>query len=471
MLKKYFLHYRVLSILFLGFSAGIPLALIGATLSMWLARLGIDVKTIGLFALVSVPFSFKYLWSSVFDYVAIPYFSKKYGLRKSWLIASQVMLILAIMALGSTSPSDNITLTAVFALLVAFCSATQDIVIDALRIEVLKQEEQGLGATLYVYGYRTAMLVSGAGALLLADHIPWNLVFYVMSLGIAVGIVAVIFMKEPELAKDRLAKLASPKWSLTKFVKFIFTRKWLPLIAFIVGGYLLLDHFQVPSYIKFALGLCLAGFIYYQKRAINILPEPIKDFCKRPLWLHILLFIVFYKFADTLLISLQSKFYVDMGFSNSEIAYITKGFGFFMTLAGLAAGGFLYYRMGVFKSLLIAGILQILSNLVFIWIYYAQHDLVVLSAAIAVENFTGAISNVVIVAYLSSLCNIAYTATQYALLSSVSTIGRTVLAAPAGYLVASFGWVKFFVITALAGIPGIILLCMIFRKGIHHEKK
>jgi MFS transporter, PAT family, beta-lactamase induction signal transducer AmpG len=201
-----------------------------------------------------------------------------------------------------------------------------------------------------------------------------------------------------------------------------------------------------------------------------MLPDPIKDFCKQQHWLYILLFVIFYKFADTLLISLQSKFYVDMGFSNGEIAYITKGFGFFMTMAGLFAGGLIYYRLGTFKSLFLAGILQILSNLMFIWIANTDHNLAVLSTVIATENFTGAISNVVIVAYLSSLCNIAYTATQYALLSSLSSVGRTILSAPAGYLVASFGWSQFFWITAIAGIPGIILLCIIFKKEWKHGK-
>ena len=411
-------NYRIFSILLLGFSAGIPLALTGLTLSMWLSRLDIDVKTIGLFALVTVPYSFKFLWSFLFDNIPIPYFSRRFGFRKSWLILIQICLIIAIVTLGNTSPLENITITAIAALLVAFCSATQDIVIDALRIEVLKEEEQGIGATMYVYGYRIAMLVSGAGSLLLADYIPWNSVFLIMGLAIFVGIVAVMFLKEPAYSTKRLNNIQ----------KFNFKEMFTVLTL-----------------------------------------KPILDFCKRSHWLPILLFIIFYKFSDALLASLQSKFYVTMGFSNSEIAYITKGFGFFMTLAGLFVGGLIYYRLGTFKSLLLAGVLQMLSNLVFIWVASEQHDLVALTTAIAIENVTGAINTVVIVAYLSSLCNIAYTATQYALLSSLSTVGRTLFSAPAGYIVDAFGWVNFFWVSAVAGIPAIILLLIIFNKKLTHE--
>ena len=189
--------------------------------------------------------------------------------------------------------------------------------------------------------------------------------------------------------------------------------------------------------------------------------KPLADFCKRPYWLQILLFIVLYKFSDTLIESLQSKFYVTMGFSNSEIAYVVKGYGFVMTLVGMFLGGLVYYRVGTFRSLLFVGILQILSNLLFIWIAETHHNILALSVVISVEKCTSAMSMVVVIAYLSSLCNIAYTATQYALLSSVANIGRTMLAAPAGYIVEAFGWTNFIWITAAVGIPGLILLYMI----------
>lgn len=465
-------NYRILSVLFLGFSAGIPLALTGLTLSMWISRLDIDIKTIGLFSLVTLPFSFKYLWSSIFDYVPIPYFTRKYGLRRGWLIFVQICLIFVIMALGNTSPLENITLTAAIAFFVAFFSATQDIIIDALRIEILEKEEQGLGATMYAYGYRIAMLVSGAGSLLLADHISWKMVYVIMSLNILVGIAAVLFLKEPTHSDKKLEELRQFKLSLSSIINYLKKATWLHIILILLVSYKILSYIyfitfdESIGYIGNALffTFIVISFHLKNKSISKSLPEPILDFCSRPKWLHILLFVIFYKIADTLISTLQSKFYVTMGFSNSEIAYITKGIGFIMTLAGLFIGGIIYYRLGTFKSLLISGILQISSNLLFIWVANQQHDLVALSITIAIENFTGAIGNVVIIAYLSGLCNIAYAATQYALLSSLANIGRTIIAAPAGYLVAAIGWKQFFIITAFAGIPGIVLLYLIFKK-------
>lgn len=406
-------NYRILAILLLGFSAGIPLAITGLALNMWMARLNIDVKTIGLFALVTAPYAFKYLWSFLFDNIPILYFSKRFGFRKSWLILVQVFLMIAIMLLGMTSPLENIALTALVAFMVAFLSATQDIIIDALRIEMLESQEQALGASMYVYGYRIAMLVSGAGSLLLADYVSWNMVFFIMSLTILVGIIATIFITEPEYSKQRLKNLKK---------------------------------------------------VEYAQMFKLLVIKPIMEFTTRNKWFYILIFVIFYKFSDTLLVTVQSKFYVDMGFSNTEIAYATKVLGFIMTLVGMFFGGILYYKIGTFKSLMLAAIVQILSNLVFIWVAKEQHNLLALSTAIAIENFTGAINTVVIIAYLSSLCNIAYTATQYALLSSVSSIGRTIMSAPAGYIVDSFGWSNFFWITAVAGVPALLLLFLIFKE-------
>lgn len=448
-------NYRVLSILFLGFSAGIPLALIGSSLSMWLSRLDIDVKTIGLFSLVTIPFSFKYLWSPLFDNLSIPYFSKRFGLRKSWLILSQICLMISIIILGQTSPLQDISLTAIAAIIVALFSATQDIIIDAFRIEILEKEEQALGASMYVYGYRVAMLISGAGALLLADYISWNLVYFIMSLSIIIGIISVIFLKEPASSIERLEKISNFSNIMASAINLA-KRNEFSYAALFVASIFILYSFGVPPY---ACVTIIVIALYYKKNTFkDFIPDSILDFCNRPQWIIILLFVLFYKFSDTLLNSLQSKFYVVNGFSNSEIAYITKGFGFVMTLVGLFAGGLIYYRLKTFKSLILAGILQILSNLVFLWVANSEHNIFALSVAIAVENFTGAINSVVVIAYLSSLCNLRYTVTQYALLSSLSNVGRTIMSAPAGYIVDSFGWINFIWITAIVGIPSLILL-------------
>ena len=475
-LSNKIINFRIFSILLLGFSAGIPLAITGSSLSMWISRLGVDIKTICLFTLVTIPFSFKYLWSPIFDNVAIPFFTKHLGFRKSWLILMQICLIIAIIALGQTSPLENISLTAITALLVAFFSATQDILIDALRIEILEKEEQALGASLYVYGYRIAMLVSGSGSLLLSEYISWNLVFAIMSTGIMVGIITTIFLKEPSSSSKHLENLPKFSFLVESTTKFIKSKECFSVIFYFAFLYFFLnfitDKFLLTTGTKTFIGFFITIIaIHFSKNKFkHVIPDSILDFCNRPQWLHILLFIVFYKFSDTLLDSLKSKFYVDTGFSNAEIAYIAKGLGFFMTMLGLFVGGLIYYRIKTFKSLLLAGILQIISNLLFILVAESHHNLIALSVAIAVENFTGSLNTVVVVAYLSSLCNLNYTATQYALLSSLSNVGRTIMSAPAGYIVDSYGWINFIWITSLVGIPAIILLYTMKDNILKNEK-
>lgn len=462
-LKKFF-NFRIIAILFFGFSAGIPLALTGSALTMWLARLGIDVATIGLFALIALPFSFKYLWSPLFDNVRVPFLTKKFGLRRSWLLIAQIALMITIIALGQSSPLHNIQLTAFVALMVSFFSASQDILIDATRIELLEEEEQALGASMYVYGYRIAMLVSGAGSLLLADHYSWSFVYFVMSFGIAIGIIATLFIKEPKSSEKHIEKIPNFFDLLKRGFKLVLSIEMLIVILYVLLLpellTLMCEVLLVPDKFKIFIGVIITVIMLgvFKNRLKSVIPESILEFSNRPQWIYILLFVVFYKFADTLLDSLKTKFFVDSGFSNAEIAYITKGLGFIMTLAGLFVGGLVYYRLKTFNSLLFAGILQILSNLLFIWVAKSHHDLLALTVAIAIENFTGSINTVVVIAYLSSLCNLNYTATQYALLSSIANIGRTIMVAPAGYIVASVGWVNFIWITALAGIPSIYIL-------------
>lgn len=406
--KNYF-NIPVLLVGMLGFSSGIPLALTGFTLTMWLSRLEIDVKTIGLFSLVSLPFTIKYLWSFIFDSIPLPYFSRNFGFRRSWLVLIQLLLMTSIIFLGKTSPDENIELTAIFGFLVAFFSASQDIIVDALRIEILEDEQQAPGASSYVYGYRIAMLTSGAGAILLASHYAWNLVYVFMGSLILVGVVACLFIQEPKYSTQRMENF---------------------------------KHLDLISYFKTAV------------------IDPFLNFFRRERAAYILIFLVIYKFPDALLASLQGKFYTVMGFSNEEIAYISKGFGFAMTLIGVFLGGIIFSRISIYKSLMIAGILQMVSNLFFILIE-VNPSVFTLSLAIAIENITGSMNNIVIITFLSGLCDIKYTATQYAILNSFCNIGRTILAAPAGYIVSSFGWSNFFVFSAVVGVPSLAILYLI----------
>lgn len=459
--------YHIFAMLLLGFSAGIPLALTGSTLSMWLARLSIDAKIIGLFSLVVLPFSFKFIWSPIFDNLKIPFLTDYLGLRRSWLVLVQLLLIIAIYFLGTTDPLDNLKMTIYAALLVSFLSASQDILIDALRIEILTKDQQALGASFYVYGYRIAMLTSGAGSLLLVEHVSWEMTYAIMSLSILVGLLTVMSLAEPKITSEKIKNimpyqvLISKISSLLKHKEFIFLLLYLAFI-------LILNQLNIPIYI--IAGIIILTLSFYKEKFAQYIPSSLLEFCNRPQWLTILLFVIFYKFSDTLFDSLKSKFYVDTGFSNKEIALITKAFGFFMTMAGLFVGGVIYLRFKTFKSLLYILILQMLSNLVFLWVAETQHNIVALTVAIAIENLTSAMNNVVIIAYLSSLCNLYYTATQYALLSSVSNIGRSFMVAPGGFIVDLWGWKVFIIISVIVGLPSLFLLFNLKENIISNEQ-
>lgn len=407
-----YLHPKLITIFFLGFSSGLPLALTAATLSIWLTEAAVDKTTIGLFAIVATPYTLKFLWAPLVDQLSLPYFSKLLGKRTSWMILSQVMIIICIIALGSTDPWENPWHTALFAFLLAFSSATQDIVIDAYRVELLEQKQQGLGAGMAVFGYRVGMLVSGAGALYLAEHYSWFVVYLLMATCGAVGIITILLAGEPDC-------------SLSNTIKT--------------------QHDTVSSWLK---------------RAVI---SPFSDFVHRRGWLLILLFVVFYKFGDALAGAMTNTFFIETGFTKAEIATIIKLYGFIATLLGTLAGGTLVYKIGLVKSLWVCGILQMVSNLMFVMQAMVGYNTELLAVTIGFENFSSGMGNAALVTYLSSLCNISYTATQYALLSSFSAMGRTWLSASSGYLVEQFDWVYFFMFTTFAAIPGLIFLSLLTR--------
>jgi len=408
---KLYLKPRLLAIFFIGFASGLPMLLTASTLTTWLSREGIDRTSIGLFAAVSTPYSLKFLWSFAFDHIKIPFLTKKLGRRTSWLLVTQIFLMLAIILLGLSNPKINIMITVIAAFLVSFFSASQDIVIDAYRIEILETNEQAAGAAMNTYGYRIAMFVAGAGSLILVDKIgSWHIVYFIMASISLVGIMTVLLNGEP------------------KFFTVV--------------------HEENKAKT-------------FKELFIEIVVKPFQDFASKDKWLAILIFVILYKMPDAIIASMLSNFYVSMGFTNTEIAVVVKSFGFAMTMIGIFLGGLIYYRFGVMKTLLISSIILPLSNLVFILQNNAGNNLNILYFVIANENLAGSISNVVIVAYLSSLCSKNYTATQYALLASVATVGRTFFAMPSGYLVENYGWNNFFIVSCLIGIPGIITLLFI----------
>ena len=426
-------HPRVVAILFLGFSSGLPLALTGQTLSLWLKDEGLSLTAIGLFAAGGTPYALKFLWAPVMDKARLPVLTALLGRRRSWLIAAQAALIAATLALGFSDPAANVGLAAVLALAVAFASASQDVVIDAYRVEILEEHQFAAGAAAIVFGYRVGMLVSGAGALYLASAVAWPVVYAAMAALILVGVATALLNPEPaaRATPDSLAREAE-------------VEAWLAARPGLSGR----------------AGAAL-GWLYVAVVC------PFAEFMARPAWIAILLFVVFYKFGDSLAGVMTYPFLDDVGFTKIDIANVAKVFGFAATLAGLALGGALMAGMGLYRSLWICGVLQLASNLMFAVQAAAGADLALLAVTIGLENLAGGMGTAVFVAYLSSLCNVAYTATQYALLSSFMVTARTWLSSSGGALAEWLDWIGFFVLTTGAAVPGLILLWWLGRAGMH----
>jgi PAT family beta-lactamase induction signal transducer AmpG len=422
-----YLRPRVLIVLFLGFSSGLPLALSGSTLQVWATERGVDLKTIGLFAALGTPYTIKFLWAPIVDALDVPILSSWLGRRRGWLIFSQLLLMLAILLLALCDPATSPGLLVLAALFVATASATQDIVVDAFRVESLPESEQAAGMASYVAAYRVGMLVSTAGALFLVTGFEtwglgrpaaWTAGYIAMAACVAIGIVTSLIATEP--AKSALAKSEHAA------------------------------HARDNPVLR-VLRTALVAFT---------------EFLARDAAIVVLIFVVLYKFSDALAGAMTAPFVIKIGFSRAEYAAIVKVWGFAATLIGGFAGGFVARAFPLARSLWIGGILQAIANLAFIWPATVGVDPWALTVAISVENFTSAIGTVIFVAYLSALCkNPLHTATQYALLTALSAVGRTYLSLGAGYIASATGWVWFFAICAAAGIPGLALLAFLQRRG------
>jgi PAT family beta-lactamase induction signal transducer AmpG len=422
---------RILAILFLGFSSGLPLALTGQTLSAWLKEDGVSLTAIGLFAAIGTPYALKFLWAPAMDRLPIGWLTRRFGRRRGWLLLTQAVLILATLALAQTDPVQALGTTAVIALIVAFASASQDIVIDAYRVEILDDDQLAAGAAVYVYGYRIAMLVSSAGALALAEFVGWSMTYTIMAGFLVVGVVTVLLNPEPKAVitadfKDRLARATA--WAEAR-----------P---------------NLPKSLSTAASFFQTG-----------VAGPFAEFMKRPGWVPILLFVMFYKLGDSLAGVMTIPFLLDIGFNKLEIAAAAKLVGFWTGLIGLGVGGWLMMATGLVRSLWICGILQLVSNFMFAVQAMVGTDIALLAVTIGLENLASGMGTAVFVAYLSSLCNLSYTATQYALVSSFMAVARTWFSASSGYFAVQFGWFDFFVFTAVAALPGLALLWWLTRSG------
>jgi PAT family beta-lactamase induction signal transducer AmpG len=427
-----YLQPRVLIVLFLGFSAGLPLALSGSTLRLWMRQSGVDLETIGLTALIGTPYSIKFLWAPVVDALDAPVLSRLFGRRRGWLLLSQFALIGAIVLLAFCDPA-RLPWYVVFgaALLVATAAATQDILIDAFRIESLPDSEQAAGMASYVAAYRVGVLVSTAGCLFLVSGLrdlnfdlgtAWTLGYIAMAALVLVGIATALIASEPEKSAAAEAEHSA--------------------------------HAQ-ESWFKRVFATTVSAF---------------SDFLTRDMALLALVFVVLFKFTDAFSGVMTEAFVLDLGFSAAEYAVIIKGVGFAATLIGGFAGGFVARAYSLATSLWIGGTLQAVANLTFSAQALAGHDPAMLTFAITVENFTSAIGTVIFVAYLSALCrNPLHTATQYALLTALAAVGRTLLSSGSGFVAAQTGWFWFFVICVLVALPSLLLLAYLQRRG-HFQK-
>jgi len=404
---KIYQDRRMVTMLSFGFSSGFPLALVVSTLTLWLKESGIALATIGALSLVKTPFSFKWVWAPFVDRVKLPFLSRL-GQRRSWALFSQIMLFLGIMGMSSVDVQNGLMLLIAFAVMVVLSSATQDIVLDAYRIDVFKEEEQAAGAATFTLGYRLGMIFSGAGALFLSDVMSWNHVYQIMAFGAFIGMITVFCIKEPNRQTKTTYK-------------------------------------NIADFLKTAV------------------VEPLKDFLQRPYCITILAFIFFYRMSDAYMGQMAYVFYDDLGFSNSQIAAASKIYGMIATIVGGFVGGVVMNKLGMFKGLFWCGILQSITN--FIYVLQAQigNCFAMLCTTIAFDNIATGMATIAFVAYLSSLCNKKYTATQYALLSSLMTLARDIFAATSGWLAEAVSWETFFILTVFMGLPGLLLLWRLAR--------
>ena len=407
----------VLGMVFFGFSAGLPYLLVFSTLTAWLTEEGVSRSAIGLFAWVGMTYSVKVIWAPIVDRAAIPFFGRVLGQRRSWILFGQMLVVFGLIAISILGVS-NLPLLALFSVIVAFGSSTQDIAIDAYRIEAIEEEYQGAMSASYILGYRIALLIAGAGAFYVASFTAWSNVYLVMAVLMCVGFGAVMLAKEPLFSRQGLIRETDSALNTQKFT------------------------------------------------FLNAVVNPFKDFFVRngSFALLIILLIGVYRLSDIVMGIMANPFYLDMGYSKIEIANITKVFGFFMTIFGAFVGGLLVIKWGVGRCLLIGAVAVATTNLFFAQLaLLADPDLNWLAVTVSLDNLSGGFATTAFIAYLSGLTNKAYTATQYALFSSLMTLPGKFMSGFSGFVVDSYGYFTFFLSAAALGLPAILLIWFYFK--------
>ena len=429
---------KVLAMLFLGFSAGLPLLLVFGTLSYWLRKEGIDRTTIGYISWVALLYGFKFVWAPFIDRLKIPFLGNILGQRRSWMLLAQTGVIVGLLAIANTNPNDELNVLVGFALLVAFSSATQDISIDAWRIEAVSVNKQGAMAGTYQLGYRVGMLLAGAGAFFIAGSFSWNIAYAVMGFTMLIGVLTTLVISEPK------QHITQETWRNEERV-----------INFLQGSTHLPKVFR--KLFAWLLGAVVCPFIDFFARNGVVAA------------LIILTFISVFRMSDIAMGVMSGPFYADMQFTEHQIAWASKTFGLFVTIFGALLGGVLVMRYGVMRMLIISAILVALTNLVFAWLATQEPRMTPLIMVISADNLSGGIAGTSFIAYLSSLTNRAYTATQYALFSSLMVFFPKLIGGFSGKVVDSFGYIDFFIYAAFLGVPAILLSIFLWYRQNREE--
>jgi PAT family beta-lactamase induction signal transducer AmpG len=494
---KAWLTPKAIAMLFLGFSAGIPILLIFSTLSVWLREAGVVRSAVTFFSWAALGYSFKFLWAPVIDLLPLPGLTRILGRRRAWLLVSQLAVITSIVLMATVDPAgstNGLTLMAMAAVLLGFSSATQDIVIDAYRIECAEESMQALLASMYIAGYRVGMLVAGAGSLFLAGYLgtqagaynytAWKITYMGMAVVMCSGVLTTLLIAEPD-GKRRSTRyeysvmeygqflslfiLTLSAFGLTFFYSgtvFLELDRILPKILLIEGGFgsFLLELLRFSLAVIVAVGVACATFLlgFVNKEMVRqTYLDPVGDFFVRyggKTAILLLVLIGFYRLSDIVLGVVSNVFYLDMGFSKNIIAGITKSFGLGMTLAGGFLGGLLTVRFGVNNILLLGAFLSAATNLLFMQLAQTSGDVSMLTMVIGADNLSAGIATTAFIAFLSSLTNVSFTAVQYAIFSSMMTLFPKLIGGYSGTMVSSFGYEKFFMLTALMGIPVLFLI-------------
>ncbi|WP_417835503.1 AmpG family muropeptide MFS transporter [Thalassospira tepidiphila] len=491
-----FIHPRVITMLFLGLSAGIPILLIFSTLSIWLREAGVDRSTVTYFSWAALGYSFKFVWAPLIDRLPLPVLHSILGRRRSWLIIAQGGIIAAILWMGLTDPAENLTMMAFAAVALGFASATQDIVIDAYRIEAADADLQAMMSSAYIGGYRIGMIVAGAGALTIAglfeaegtyQHHAWTVAYACMALAMCVGVITTLLVSEPKVVK-RDSKYFHETSDYVRFLAMFA----LTVIAFILanvyageitnplktalteGGMISELSGFIAGAVKLAISIGFAILVAWLTTRVGLTPtgmvqetyiSPVKDFIDRygKAAIVILALIGVYRIADIVMGVMANVFYTDLGYSKEEIAAVSKTFGLFMTIGGSFLGGVLSVRYGVVRILFLGALLSAITNVLFAFMAQLGPDTTMFVVVIMADNLSGGLATAAFIAYLSGLTNISFTAMQYAIFSSIMTLFPKILAGFSGTVVDAVGYSWFFIGTAVIGIPVLYLVVLAAR--------